>query len=98
MQLITEEVIAAMGIQLSEEAMKTLITHANDTLSERVGADIVASLDDEKLEAYVALQTKGDEEISAWLASNVPELKEIVENERDIVLGEIAENADDFTK
>ena len=96
-QLITEEVLVAMGIQLSDDQMKTLVQHANDTLSERVGADIVETLDDEQLEQYLAIQQSGDDDkIASWLTENVPELKEIVENERDIVLGELADNAENF--
>lgn len=94
-QLITEDTLVAMGIQLSEEEMKTLVQHANETLNERVGADVIESLDDEKLEEYLALQQGGDvDKASSWLTENVPELKEIVENERDILLGELAENAE----
>jgi hypothetical protein len=94
-QLITEDTLVALGIQLDDSQMKTLVEHANETLSERVGADIVESLDDEKLEEYLAIQQSQDEEkTSAWLSENVPELKEIVENERDILLGELAENAE----
>lgn len=94
-QLITEDTLVALGIQLDDNQMKTLVEHANETLSERVGADIIESLDDEKLEEYLAIQQSQDEEkTSAWLTENVPELKEIVENERDILLGELAENAE----
>lgn len=94
-QLITEDTLVALGIQLDDNQMKTLVEHANQTLSERVGTDIVESLDDEKLEEYLAIQQSQDEEkTSAWLTENVPELKEIVENERDILLGELAENAE----
>jgi hypothetical protein len=45
-QLITEDTLVALGIQLDDSQMKTLVEHANETLSERVGADIVESLND----------------------------------------------------
>ena len=94
-QLITEDVLTAMGIQLSDDDMKALVKHSNDTLNERVGADIIESLSDEQLEEYVTLQQSDDEaKLTAWMAENVPDLKQIVENERDIVLGELADTAD----
>ena len=96
-QLITDDVLVAMGIQLDKEQMSKLVQHTNDTLNERVGADIVESLDDAKLEEYLAVQQSNDDErTSNWLAANVPELTQIVENERDILLGELAENADNI--
>lgn len=93
--LITEDALTAMGIQLSDDDMKALVQHSNDTLNERVGADIIESLSDEQLEEYVTLQQSDDEaKLMAWMAENVPDLKQIVENERDIVLGELADTAD----
>lgn len=94
-ELITEDALTAMGIQLSDDDMKALVQHSNDTLNERVGADIVESLSDEQLEEYLALQQSDDDEkLTAWMTENVPDLKQIVENERDIVLGELADTAD----
>lgn len=94
-ELITADALIAMGIQLSGDDTKALVQHANDTLNERVGADIVESLNDEQLEEYLTLQQSDeDEKLTAWLTDNVPDLKQIVENERDILLGELAENAD----
>ncbi len=95
MQLISEEDLKIMGITLDSEEMKSLVQHANDILNEHVGADIIEGLNDEQLEEYVALQQSGDDEkTTSWLTENVPDLKEVVENERDIVLGELAENAE----
>lgn len=97
MQLITQQDLIAMGIQLDDKQLKALVDHANETLNERVGADIVESLDDESLKEYLDIQQTGnDEEASAWLTANVPELEQIVENERDIVLGELADHTENF--
>lgn len=97
MQLITQQDLIAMGIQLDDEQLKALVDHANETLNERVGADIIESLDDESLKEYLDIQQTGNgEEASAWLTANVPELEQIVENERDIVLGELADHTENF--
>ncbi|TAH32371.1 hypothetical protein EYC58_03235 [Candidatus Saccharibacteria bacterium] len=94
-QIITKDLLVALGIELNEDQLEKLVEHANTTLHERVGAEITESLDDDKLKELITLQEAGNnEETSKWLTVNVPELKEIIEDERDILLGEIAENTD----
>ena len=94
-QIITKDLLVALGIELNEDQLEKLVEHANTTLHERVSAEITESLDDDKLKELITLQEAGNnEETSKWLTVNVPELKEIIEDERDILLGEIAENTD----
>lgn len=94
---ITIEHLTELGIELTDT--DNLLTHLNDTLQERVGTEITESLDDEKLKQLLALQEEGsDEDIADWLETNVPELKEIVQDEIDILLGELAENNEDVSK
>lgn len=75
------------------------LQHVNDTLDERVGTEITESLNDDQLKELLDVQEKGtDEEVGAWLDKNVPELQEIAQDEIDILLGELAENADNVNK
>jgi hypothetical protein len=93
--IITKDLLVALGINVAEDQLDTLVEHANTTLHERIGAEITESLDDEQLKELVALEEAGDDDkVTSWLSANVPELKEIIEDERDILLGELAENAD----
>lgn len=94
-QSITLEHLQELGIDLTGKDIDALLAHLNEQLSERIGAEIIESLDDEKAEELVELQAKGDEEaIGAWLDANVPELLTIAKDERDILLGDLAENSD----
>jgi hypothetical protein len=78
---------------------RTLLAHLNEQLEERVGAEITEALSDEKLAEFVEVQESDDDEkVGAWLQANVPELQEIVQDEIDILLGELAENADGLNK
>ena len=99
-QYITKEILDAVGIAIPngvEEA--TLLQHLNDTLAERIGAEISASLSDEQLDAMMAIQESGDQaKLEEWLRANVPDLQQIAEDERDILLGEIADNADQLNQ
>lgn len=94
-QIITKQLLDEAGIDLSDQNVDTLIAHLNQTLEERVGTEITESLNDDQLKALLDVQETGnDEAVGAWLEQNVPELQEITQDEIDILLGELAENAD----
>lgn len=97
-QFITKEILEEFGINLDGKDVDALLAHLNDTLAERIGAEITDSLDDDKLTELLDLQKSASEEtVAKWLEENVPELEEIVEDEKDILLGELAENADEVS-
>lgn len=96
--LITKALLDEFGIELGDQDEKVFLQHINDTLDERVGTEITESLNDDQLKELLALQEKGnDEEVGEWLGENVPELQEIAQDEIDILLGELAENADNVS-
>lgn len=93
--IITKEAVNNLGIKLEGQELETLLTHLNDTLAERVGNEIIESLDEEQMKTLVELQeTATPEQLNEWLQTNVKELNEIAQDEVDILLGEIAENSD----
>jgi len=97
--VITPTLLAEAGIKIPEDQVADLIDHLNAELEERIGEEITNSLDDDKLEELVELQkTADDEAISKWLEANVPELGDIVQDEIDILIGEISENAEGFSQ
>lgn len=96
---ITEESLKKLNINLGDQDVVSLLEHLNETLEERVGAEITDSLDDEKLKTLVDMQENAtEEEVGAWLQENVPELEQIIEDETDILLGELAENSAGINK
>lgn len=93
--LITKELLDEFGITVAEADLENFLAHANQTLDERVGAEIADSLDDEQLAVLANLQESNDDEaVSAWLEQHVPELAQIAQDEIDILLGELAESSD----
>lgn len=92
---ITEDSLKTLGINLEGKDVASLLSHLNDTLEERVGAEITDALDDDQLKVLLDLQEKAsDQEVGAWLQANVPEFEHIVQDEIDIILGELADNND----
>jgi hypothetical protein len=93
--LITRELLDEFGINLEGQDEASFLQHLNDTLEERIGAEITESLNDDQMKTLIELQEKGtDEEVGTWLQQNVPELQQITQDEIDILLGEVAENSD----
>ena len=94
-QIITRDTLEQAGIELNGTDVDALLTHLNEQLEERVGAEVVASLSDDKLKELSELQESGsDEQLIEWMSEHVPELGEITKDEIDILIGELAENAD----
>ena len=97
-QTITKELLDSVGIATTPATLQPLLDELNEMLEERVGTEIAQSLDDDQLKTLIALQQAGDEaDTQRWLGNNVPELQEIVQDEIDIILDEVAQNADGLT-
>lgn len=91
---VTKDDLITLGIDVSDQDIDSLIAHLNQTINERVGAEITESLDDDELKEMLALQdTATDEELMAWVTSHVPDYAEIIEDNTDIVIGELAKSA-----
>lgn len=98
-QYITKETLDAFGISLEGHDETSLLEHLNDTLKERIGTEIAALLDDTRLNELLDLQeTASDEQVGDWLTQNVPELPQIVQDEIDILMGELADSTDSINK
>lgn len=92
---ITKDALLALGINLEDQDVDSLLTHLNETIEERIGAEITDSLDDAQLEELLKLQETGsEEEVGKWIAAHVEDYEQIVQDNIDIVVGEMAENAD----
>ena len=90
-QYITQQDLDAASIIVAEDEVEAYLAQANQTLAERIGAEITDSLTDEEIDEMVGVQEAGDTAaLQAWLIANVPELGEIVQDEVDILLGELA--------
>ena len=94
MPLLSPTLLENLGINLTEEHYQALAEHFETTLNERVINEIALELSPEQAEQLPSLQQASDSEILAWLKTNVSDVAEIVADEVDILLGEIAENSE----
>lgn len=96
---ITKDDLSRIGITLNDHEADALLQHANDTLQERIGVEITNSLNDRQIDQMLSLQEENNEQrLQDWLTVNVPNLQDIVIDEIDILLGEIAESHKDIVE
>ena len=93
---IHKQLLTSLGINLSDEDQAVLAEHIDSTLNQRVIDEIVDSLDEEQLQELAGLRGASETAMEQWLIANVPDLKDIIEDEINILLGDIAEEADEF--
>lgn len=95
-QYITQSTLETLGIDLSGEDVDALLDDLNETLQERVGTELTQALKEDQLKELVDLQESASEaEIGAWLQKNIPDMQQIIQNEIDILIGEIVEDEDE---
>ena len=94
MAILSKQLIQDLGIELSEQDYASLSEHFETTLQERVINEITMELSPEQAQELATMQSTSDEDLLAWLQANVPDLAEIVSDEVDILLGELAENSE----
>lgn len=94
MTLLTRSLLEDMGINLDDATYTALSSHFQETLEERVIDEVVQELSPEQAAQLAEFKNKDDSQMYEWLLRNVPSLPQIVSDEIDILLGEIAENAD----
>lgn len=94
MAILSKQLIQDLGIELNEQDYASLSEHFETTLQERVINEITMELSPEQAQELAAMQSASETDLLAWLQANVPDLAEIVSDEVDILLGELAENSE----
>lgn len=93
--IITEANLNEMGIELSADKMTSLLDHLNQELNERVGTALLQELDDEQIDEYNEfIKTASEDQVGEWLSAKIPEFTQIIQDEIDVMLGDVAEKAE----
>lgn len=98
MSSLSKEFLESLGITLDDATYTHFVNHFDDTLREQIIDSIIDNLTDEQLEAFSHLPQDNEQELWSWLQTNIPDLGEIVQDEIDILLGELAENSDQINE
>jgi hypothetical protein len=93
---ITKEELLELGVELKGDELDKLVDELNDKIDELVGDEILSSLTPDDIDKLADMQDSAtDEDLADWLVNKVPDYPEILENNKDIVLGDYAEGLDD---
>jgi len=92
---ITKDELVNLGVSLDDDAMAKQLNDLNEKVNSLIGSEIIASLTSDDAEELAAMQKNGasDDEIGQWIGEHVPDYGEIIEDNRDIVLGEFVETS-----
>lgn len=94
--LLSKRFLASIGVTLDEQTYQALSEHYEETLNTRIIEAITEELDERQLEELSRLKTADQQLLDTWLATNVPQLDTIIEGEVAILMGDIAEGADNI--
>ncbi|MGV9002352.1 MAG: DUF5663 domain-containing protein [Candidatus Saccharimonadaceae bacterium] len=90
-EYLTKQDLEEAGVVVPDGKVSEFLQHANESLAERIEAEVANSLSEEEAEEMLEVQETGDDDaLQAWIAVHVPELIEIVQDEIDILLDELA--------
>ena len=94
MAILSQQFLQTIGVDLDEQAYQAFSEHFEETLGDRVIDEIIETLEEPQVQELVALREQDEEHLQTWLQANVPDLKEIVEDEVYILMDELVENAE----
>lgn len=95
---ITPEELRGLNPDMSDEARQNLADELNEKIDELVGEEVVSSLTPDDVEILAELQdTASEQELADWVATHVPDYPEIMQNNKDIVLGDYADSLEEDT-
>lgn len=98
MSALTNEFLESIGINLNKETFVEFSSHFDETLKERILSDIIDELSEDQLIEFEQLKDVDGDHVWHWIQNNVKDLKDIIQEEVDILLGELAENSDEINE
>lgn len=96
MSVLTKEFLESIGISLDDDTYLSFTTYFDETLSTRIIDEIIDELDENQLSEFEKLKDSNDDQLWQWVNSNIPNLSKIIQDEVDILLGDVAENSDNI--
>ena len=94
---IDPAVLHSIGIVLDPAAEAELVEALQKALESRIGLAIIELLDEDAAAELDRLTDERDQaKLSEWIATHVPDYQQVVQDEYDILMGEVAKDVDKF--
>ena len=94
MAILTQTFLRSLNINLDDQTFHAFDEHFETTLENRVIESILDELNEQQLDELSKLREQADEQLQTWLQSNIPNLSEIIQDEVDILLGDIVQDSE----
>lgn len=94
-EFITTDLLDSLGVELNAHESHAMDEHFKSTLRRRVLDEAIDSLDENQIIELSHIAKSGGD-LWPWIKANTPDIDEIIDQETDILLGELAENSDKF--
>lgn len=94
MSLIDKQILADLGVELNDKQYRAMARVFDATVHRRVIDHMSGLLTDQQVDELRRVTDADPDNFTDWLDVNLPEFPEIVADEVDILLGEIAEDAE----
>ena len=78
-----------LGIEMPPDDFARFVVDFEETLHKRVGETIHECLNDDQRQELIQLQNADPERVQVWLLTAIPDLDSLVQDERDILVGEV---------
>ena len=92
---LDDDFLAQLGLaELPPDDKKKMLAHIYETLELRVGMKLAANMSDAQLDEFEKLMDSGNDAGALnWLETNVPNYKEVVASELEVLKNEIKATA-----
>jgi hypothetical protein len=92
---IDDALLKTLGLDvLSETDRKLMLTHIYETLELRVGICLADRMSNEQVDEFETyFESRDDEGAFAWLEANIPDYKDVVQEQFESLKEEITEEA-----
>lgn len=94
MPTLSRQFLQSLDINLDNKTYEAFSEHFEKTLEDRVIESILDELNEQQLAELSTLRDQDDQHLQVWLQENVPNLNELIKDEIDILLGDLAEDSD----
>ena len=91
--------VKALGLGLSEEQETALVKALQPVFEQRIAVALMELLDEKSAEELKKLAEASDPSVlGEWIESHVPDYQDVVEDEYDILIGDIMKDPMQFLK
>ena len=96
--IIDKELLDAFGIRLTRRDFERLSQYALADYSRRLLDELAEELSVEQSHQLAAMVGTSDDHLVDWLRANVSDFDEIASDEKDILLGDFADNPEGYIR